>query len=123
MKQLTKAEEQVMKVLWDIDRGVVHDIIEKLPAPKPAYNTVSTIVRILVEKEFVGYEAKGRTHIYYPKIKKDEYSKFYLNTLIGGYFGGSFQNLVSFFAKENNMDVTQMDELLSKVRKNMKNDD
>ena len=123
MKQLTKAEEQVMKVLWEIKKGVVHDIIDKLPVPKPAYNTVSTIVRILVEKDFVSYEAQGRTHIYYPKIEKDDYSKFYLNTLIGGYFGGSFQNLVSFFAKENDMDVSEMDELLSKVKQNIQDND
>ncbi len=122
MKELTKAEEQVMQILWEIESGVVHDIIEKFPNPKPAYNTVSTIVRILVKKEFVGYNAKGKTHIYYPTVKKDDYKKFFLKTFLGGYFGGSFQNLVSFFAKENDMDMKQMDELLSLIEQNNNED-
>jgi len=120
MKELTKAEEQVMKILWKLERGFVHDIIEKMPNPKPAYNTVSTIVRILVKKKFVGYEAFGKTHQYHPLVDKDQYSKFFLSNFIGGYFGGSFQNMVSFFAKENDMDVNELDELLSKVKQNLK---
>lgn len=120
MKELTKAEEQVMKILWKLEKGFVHDIIEKMPHPKPAYNTVSTIVRILVKKKFVGYEAFGKTHQYHPLVDKDKYSKFFLSNFIGGYFGGSFQNMVSFFAKENDMDVNELDELLSKVKQNLK---
>ena len=120
MKELTKAEEQVMKILWKIQKGFVHDIIEKMPHPKPAYNTVSTIVRILVKKGFVGYEAFGKTHQYHPLVDKDKYSKFFLSNFIGGYFGGSFQNMVSFFAKENDMDINELDELLSKVKQNLK---
>lgn len=123
MKELTKAEEQVMKILWDIEKGFVHDIIEKMPIPKPAYNTVSTIVRILVKKGFVGYEAFGKTHQYHPLVDKDKYSKFFLSNFIGGYFGGSFQNMVSFFAKENDMDVNELDELMSKVKLNLKEED
>mgnify|MGYP003675388515 CR=1 FL=1 len=120
---LTKAEEQVMKILWKLEKGFVHDIIEKMPHPKPAYNTVSTIVRILVKKGFVGYEAFGKTHQYHPLVDKDKYSKFFLSNFIGGYFGGSFQNMVSFFAKENDMDVNELDELLSKVKQNLKDQD
>ncbi len=123
MKELTKAEEQVMKILWKLEKGFVHDIIEKMPHPKPAYNTVSTIVRILVKKGFVGYEAFGKTHQYHPLVDKDKYSKFFLSNFIGGYFGGSFQNMVSFFAKENDMDVNELDELLSKVKQNLKDQD
>ncbi|MFY0651414.1 MAG: BlaI/MecI/CopY family transcriptional regulator [Cyclobacteriaceae bacterium] len=122
MKELTKAEEQVMKILWKIEKGFVHDIIEQMPEPKPAYNTVSTIVRILVKKGFVNYEAFGKTHQYHPTVTKDKYSKFFLSNFIGGYFGGSFQNMVSFFAKENDMDINELDELMSSVKKNIKDE-
>lgn len=112
-----------MQILWDIQSGFVHDIIDKMPEPKPAYNTVSTIVRILVKKEFVGYTAHGKTHEYHPLIAKDEYSKQFLNHFLGGYFGGSFKNLVSFFAKEENMDTQEIDELMIYVKQNMKDDE
>ena len=100
MKELTKAEEQVMQILWEIGKGFVNDILEKSPEPKPAYNTVSTIVRILVKKGFVDFKAYGKTHEYFPIITKKDYSSFYLKNFMGSYFEGSFQNLVSFFAKE-----------------------
>jgi len=116
MKQLTKAEEQVMQILWEIKKGFVKDILEKMPNPKPAYNTVSTIVRILEKKEFVGYTAYGKTHEYYPLIEKNQYRSFYLKSMIGSYFGGSFERLVSFFAKDNDMDINEMEELLKNVQ-------
>lgn len=116
MKQLTKAEEQVMQILWEIKKGFVKDILEKMPRPKPAYNTVSTIVRILEKKEFVGYTAYGKTHEYFPLIEKNQYRSFYLKTMISGYFGGSFERLVSFFAKDNDLDIHEMEELLKNVQ-------
>ena len=116
MKQLTKAEEQVMQILWEIKKGFVKDILEKFPSPKPAYNTVSTIVRILNKKGFVGFNAYGKTHEYYPIIEKNHYRSFYLKSMISGYFGGSFERLVSFFAKDNNMDINEMEELLKNVQ-------
>lgn len=120
MKQLTKAEEQVMQILWEIKKGFVKDILEKMPDPKPAYNTVSTIVRILEKKEFVSYTAYGKTHEYYPKIEKNQYRSFYLKSMIGTYFGGSFERLVSFFAKDNDMDIHEMEELLKNVQNDIK---
>ena len=99
IKQLTKAEEQFMQVLWDLQEGSVKEIIEQLPKPKPAYNTVSTIIRILETKEFVSHKAKGRGYIYFPIIKKSEYSNQSLHKLVDGYFEGSFKSLVSFFVK------------------------
>lgn len=123
MKELTKAEDQVMQILWRLDKGFVKDILAELPEPKPAYNTVSTIVRILEKKGFVGYKAYGKTHEYFPLIEKSTYSKFYLNKFVGSYFGGSFQKLVSFFAKENDLDVNQMEELMKYVEKDIKTDD
>lgn len=122
MKELTKAEEQIMQVLWQIEKGFVKDIIEKLPAPKPAYNTVSTIVRILEQKGFVDHKAYGKSHEYYPLIAKDKYRKFFLNNFLTGYFSGSFERMVSFFAKENNLDMHDMEELLKHVEKNIKDE-
>lgn len=112
MKELTKAEEQVMQILWEINEGVVHDIIKELPEPKPAYNTISTIIRILETKGFVQHKAYGRTYVYSPKVDKSDYTKFSMNKLMNGYFSGSFKNMVSFFAKENNMNVNDLDELI-----------
>ncbi|MFM7852451.1 MAG: BlaI/MecI/CopY family transcriptional regulator, partial [Flammeovirgaceae bacterium] len=114
-KELTKAEDQIMQVLWKLKKAFVKDIVEQLPAPKPAYNTVSTIVRILEKKGFVGYTAYGKTHEYFPLVPKEKYTHFYLNNLVKGYFGGSFQNLVSFFASENKMDIRDIDQLLKQL--------
>lgn len=116
MKQLTKAEEQVMQILWEIKKGFVKDMLDKMPNPKPAYNTVSTIVRILEKKGFVSYNAYGKTHEYFPIIEKNQYRSFYLKSMITGYFGGSFERLVSFFAKDNDMDINEMEELLQSVK-------
>lgn len=120
MKELTRAEEQVMQVLWEMEKGFVKDILEKLPAPKPAYNTVSTIIRILEKKGFVGYQAYGKSHEYFPLVAKEAYTRSYLNNFVGNYFGGSFQQLVSFFAKEENMDLKEIDELLRHVKQDLK---
>ena len=110
--ELTRAEEQVMQVLWRRGPCFVKDVLAELPAPTPAYNTVSTIVRILETKGFVDHEAFGRTHRYFVLVAQDEYRRFSLRKLLGGYFGDSFGRLVSFFAKEENLDATQLDELL-----------
>jgi predicted transcriptional regulator len=120
MKQLTKAEEQVMQILWDLQKGYINDILDRIPNPKPAYNTVSTIVRILEKKGFVGYKAYGKTHEYYPLIEKNNYRSFYLKTMISNYFGGSFERLVSFFAKDNDMNIQEMEELLKNVQNEIK---
>lgn len=123
MKELTRAEEQIMQILWVLKKAFVKDIIEKMPEPKPAYNTVSTIIRILEQKGFVNHKAYGKTHEYFPIVAKDNYSKFYLNNFLSGYFGGSFQNLVSFFAKQNDMDVNEVEELLKHVKGDINTED
>jgi len=115
MKELTKAEDQIMQILWTLEKAFVKDIIEQMPDPKPAYNTVSTIVRILEKKGFIGYKAYGKTHEYFPLIQKEKYTHFYLNNMVKGYFNGSVQNLVSFFAKENKMDVQDIDLLMKQL--------
>ena len=120
MKELTKAEEQVMQILWKLGKGVVNDILNQMDEPKPAYNTVSTIVRILEKKGFVGYRAYGKTHEYYPLIEKKVYTNFFFKNFLGNYFGGSFTSLVSFFAKENDIDVKELEELLKHVQQEPK---
>ena len=116
LKELTKAEDQVMQILWRLENAFVKDIVEEMPDPKPAYNTISTIVRILESKGFVDHKAYGKTHEYFPLITKEKYTKFYLNNLLKGYFNGSFQNLVSFFAKENKMDIKSLEKLLEEIK-------
>ena len=116
-KQLTKAEEQIMHVLWDLQEASVKDVITQLPSPKPAYNTVSTIIRILENKEFVGHKAIGRGFVYYPIIEKETYSNQRLHKLMNGYFDGSFKSMVSFFVKENKMDVSELARILKEVHK------
>lgn len=115
MKELTKAEDQIMQVLWTLEKAFVKDIIDKLPEPKPAYNTVSTIVRILETKGFVDHKAYGKTHEYFPIVAKEKYTQFYLNNMVKGHFNGSFTSLVSFFAKENQMKLGEIDELMKQL--------
>ena len=123
MKELTKAEEEIMQVLWKLERAFVRDILEELPEPKPAYNTVSTIVRILETKGFVGHEAFGKSHQYFPLVEQDKYKSFFLKNFMSGYFGGSFEKLVSFFAKDNNLDVKELDQLLRHVKQDLDEND
>ncbi len=111
MKELTKAEEQVMQVLWDLKKCFVNDILEQFPDPKPAYNTVSTIVRILEKKGFVSYKAYGKSHQYYPTVTKKEYARKFLNGFISNYFSNSYKQLVSFFSNENNLSVSELEEI------------
>jgi predicted transcriptional regulator len=111
MKELTRAEEEIMQVLWGLRKGFVKDVIDELPAPKPAYNTVSTIVRILEKKGFVSHRAYGKTHEYYPVVSKDEYKKKYLKSFLKRYFGDSFPELVSFFAGERDLSLKELEEI------------
>ncbi len=110
--QLTKAEEQFMQVLWDLEEASVQDIIDQLPEPKPAYNTVSTIIRILENKDFVSHKAKGRGYIYFPLVSKTIYSNQSLQKIVDGYFGGSFKSMVSFFVNKNEVDLKELDTIL-----------
>ncbi|NOR28080.1 MAG: BlaI/MecI/CopY family transcriptional regulator [Lutibacter sp.] len=114
-KQLTKAEEQFMQVLWELEEASVQDIIDQLSKPKPAYNTVSTIIRILETKNFVGHKAKGRGYIYFPLVKKTDYSNQSLNKLVDGYFGGSFKSMVSFFVNKNDVDLNELETILDAI--------
>lgn len=116
MKELTKAEEQVMQILWDLKKAFVKDVLEQFPEPKPAYTTVSTIIRILEQKEFVGYKAYGKTHEYFPVVSKDTYKKFMTKGLLKDYFNGSLKNLVSHFAEKEKIDVKELDAILKIIK-------
>ena len=120
MRELTRAEEQVMQVLWKIHKGFVKDILEHFDEPKPAYNTISTIVRILQEKGFVSHKAYGRTHEYFPVLLKDEYSKGQLKSFVKDYFSSSFEKMVSFFAKEKGITVREMEEIMKIMESEVK---
>lgn len=117
MKQLTKAEEEIMQVLWQLQKANVKQIIDQLPEPKPAYNTVSTIVRILESKGFVDYEKQGKGHHYYPLLSKSEYSNQSINLLVNDYFQGSFKSMVSFFVKKNDLSLKDMESILKEINK------
>lgn len=116
VKQLTRAEEQIMQMLWKLEKAFLRDIMEALPAPKPHNNTVATLLKILVEKEFVGVTNFGRTHQYAPLISKQAYKKSSMKTFVKGYFEGSFSNAVSFMVKENNLSVNDLELLLNELK-------
>lgn len=112
MKELTRAEEQIMQILWNLEKGFVNDIIERFPDPKPAYNTVSTIVRILEKKGFVSHNSYGKSHEYYPIITKREYTKKFMKGFIRNYFSDSYKNMVSFFSKEEKIAVNELEDMI-----------
>ena len=116
-KQLTKAEEQFMQVLWNLKEASVKEIIAELPNPKPAYNTVSTIIRILETKNIVAHKPKGRGYIYYPLIERTDYTNQSLHKLMDGYFGGSFKSMVSFFVKKNDIDINELESIMKEIEK------
>lgn len=116
MKELTKAEEQVMQILWDIEKGFIKDILEQMEDPKPAYNTVSTIVRILESKGFVGHKEYGKSHRYFPLVKKKDYSRERMNEMVKNYFGNSLSQVVSYFARNRKMDVREVDEIIRMLK-------
>lgn len=117
MKQLTKAEEEIMQVLWQLKKANVKAIIDELPTPKPAYNTVSTIVRILESKQFVSYEKEGKGHVYFPLIQKNEYSNQSINLIVDNYFQGSFKSMLSFFVKKNDINLQDLEQVLNDINK------
>jgi predicted transcriptional regulator len=119
-QQLTKAEEQIMQILWDMKQGIVKDIRDLFDDPKPARNTVSTVVRVLEKKKFVDHKAYGNVHVYFPLVSKKEYSKNQLFRLLDGYFDNSFPALATFFAREKDLSVRELEELLEDTKRELK---
>ena len=117
---LTRAEEEVMQILWEIEKGMIHGMLDKFPDPKPAYNTVSTIVRILEQKGFIGHKAYGHTHEYFPLISKTDYTKFHFRNFITNYFGDSYKSLASFFTREGRLSIKELEEIQKIIHKEIK---
>lgn len=123
IKQLTKAEEEIMQILWQLKKANVAAIIDEMPEPKPAYNTVSTIVRILESKEFVDHQKQGKGYLYFPLVDKETYTNQSMNKLMDSYFNGSFKSMVSFFMKKNDLDTKELEAILKEINKKDQNDD
>jgi predicted transcriptional regulator len=117
MIELTKAEEQVMQYLWNIEKGFLKDIVEQYPEPKPAYTTVSTVVRVLVKKGVIGFNNYGKVNEYYPLIKKSEYSRGYLKSIVKNFFNNSQKQFASFFTKESDLTLSELEELKTLIDK------
>ena len=117
IKELTRAEEQIMQVLWQLNKAYVKDVIEVLPKPKPAYNTVSTIIRILETKGFIDHKAHGKSHEYFPAISKEEYQNFATDKLMSGYFDNSVKGVLSYFVKKEKIDLREADEIMKLIEK------
>ncbi|UWX55791.1 BlaI/MecI/CopY family transcriptional regulator [Maribacter litopenaei] len=117
MQKLTNKEEEVMKILWSLEKGFVKEIMEEIEGEKPHYNTLSTIVRNLEDKKYVGHEAFGKTHRYFPLVSKENYRKQFVNSSMVDFFDNSYKSLVSFFAKEEKISVEELKEIIDLIEK------
>jgi BlaI family transcriptional regulator, penicillinase repressor len=121
IKELTKAEEQVMRILWQLNEAIVKDVIEQMPEPKPAYNTVSTVIRVLETKGFIDHKAYGNSYVYFPIVAEEDYKKFAFDKVMNNYFSNSYQSLVSFLVTEKNLSINELEEI-TKLAEKLKND-
>ena len=120
-KELTKAELQIMQVLWQKGSAFVNEILQDLEEPRPAYNTVSTVLRVLQNKGFVAYNSYGKTYQYYPLVTKVSYTNRFMDRVVDNFFSGSVKAMVSFFTKKEKMSVQEIDELIKLLEENKKN--
>lgn len=119
-KELTKAELQIMQILWHKEKAFVNEIREEMPEPRPAYNTISTVLRVLVEKEFVAYHNFGKTYQYYPLVNREDYMERYMSSVVNNFFSGSVKAIVSFFAKKEELSKEEIEEIISILNENKK---
>ena len=120
MEKLTNKEEEILQVIWQLEKAFVKDVVAELPKPKPHYNTISTIIRNMEEKGVVGHNSFGKTHQYFAKISKEEYKKGFMQKTIQNYFENSYKNVVSFFAQEEKISVKELKEIISIIENNKK---
>lgn len=120
MKELTKAEEQVMQYLWELKKGFLKDILERFPEPRPAYTTVSTVIRVLVNKKFIGFNTYGKIHEYFPLVTKEEYFRNRFQQHVKDYFNGSVSSFASFFANDSKLDLTELERIRKVVEAEIK---
>ena len=116
-QDLTRGEEEVMQVLWELGKGTVNDIIGRMPDPKPKYTTLATFIRILENKEFVRHETVGKGFVYYPAVAKEEYARTVVGNMLASYFDGSMSNMVSFFSRQEDISARELDEIMDIVEK------
>jgi len=122
MEKLTNKEEEIMQVLWQLEKAFVKEVVAALPNPKPHYNTISTVIRKMEDKGFVKHNAFGNTHQYYPIISMEEYRKTYMQKTINNYFENSYKNVVSFFAKEEKISIAELKEIIKLIEKDHSKD-
>jgi len=120
MVELTKSQEEILKVLWEIKEGVVADVVDKLPNPKPAYNTVSTVIKVLEKKEYVSHKVYGKTYVYYPIVLQKDYAKFYLKDTLKSVFNDSLNQAVSFFVKQKKVSLSELEDLKNMIEDEIK---
>ena len=121
MKEITKAQEEILRALWKINEGAVSDVLNVLPDPKPAYNTVATVIKVLEKKEYVSHKTFGKTNVYYPLVTENEYAKFILKDTAKGFFNGSLNQMVSFFVKNKDLSINELEELKNMIEKEINN--
>ncbi len=119
MKELTKAEEQIMQILWRIKKGFIKDIADGFPDPKPANTTISTVVKILETKGFINHNVYGKIHEYYPIISKEEYTKAFMGNVVKNYFSNSYNKMVSFFARDKEVTIEEMEQMMNILKEEM----
>ena len=122
-KRLTRAEEEIMLILWRLKEGTIRDVMNELDEPETPYTTVSTVVRVLEKKGIVGHKAVGTTYLYYPLLHKKDYLKGHLTGIVANYFDGSFSRLAAFFAKENDLNLSELKELMGDIENELKTKD
>jgi predicted transcriptional regulator len=122
IKSLTKAEEQIMQILWNLKEGVVKDVVDGFDEPKPAYTTVATVLTVLEKKGFAARRKVGNVNLYFPEISKKEYTGFQFKSLLSDYFNGSFPKMATFFAKENNLGIKDLEEILKATEQEINNE-
>jgi len=119
IRRLTRAEEEVMQILWDKEEGVVKEIVERFDDPKPAYTTIATVLKVLERKSFVEYKKVGNTYLYFPIVTKTDYTKFQLSSLLKNYFNGSFPKMATFFARENDLSLLELEGIIKEAMEDM----
>jgi predicted transcriptional regulator len=121
MKELTKAEEQVMQYIWKLEKAFLKDIVEQFPEPKPAYTTISTVIRVLVKKGFIDYNTYSKVHEYYPTISKDDYFKKHFKGIVNNFFNGSVSNFASFFTEDEDLSISELEQIKKMVEQKLSN--
>ncbi len=115
MKELTKAEEQVMQYIWKLEKAFLKDIVNEFPEPKPAYTTISTVIRVLVKKKFISYKTYGKVNEYFPLISKENYFRVYFKGVLKSFFSGSLSSFTSFFTNDKDIDLTELEKMKNMI--------